>query len=62
MTSNTKNRIVELAVKLHDFLLEYSGKDTDNYKLQISSEDLNVIKEFDNILSELHEIIVEQNL
>lgn len=64
MTSNTKDRIVELAIQLHDFLLQHSGKDTsdDDYKLQISSDDLDVIKEFDDILLELHQIIVEQNL
>lgn len=64
MTSNTKDRVVELAIKLHDFLLQHSGKDTteEDYKLQISSDDLGIIKEFDGILTELHKIIAEERL
>lgn len=63
MTSSTKDRIVELAIKLHDFLLQHSGKDTteEDYKLQISSEDLGIIKEFDKILTELHTILKNNN-
>lgn len=64
MTSNTKDRIVELAVKLDKFLIKHSGRDVpaEEYKLQISSEDLSIIAELDAILTELHQIIVEQNL
>lgn len=53
MILNTKDQIVELTIKLYDFLTKYAGRDTKEYKLHISSDDYDIIKEFDDILSEL---------
>jgi hypothetical protein len=61
MTSNTKNQIVELTRKLYKHLLKYAGKDTDTYKLHISSEDYNIIKEFDDICAELRPLLELDN-
>lgn len=56
-TSNNKDKIVELTIKLYKHLIKYSGKDTDTYKLHISSDDYNIIKEFDDILAELRPLL-----
>lgn len=57
MTSNTKDKIVELTIKLYNHLLKYAGRDTDTYKLHISSDDYDIIKEFDDILVELKPLL-----
>lgn len=62
MTSNTKDRIVELAIQLHDSLLEYEDEEKEKYKIEVSYDDYYAIKKFDDALTELHQIIVEQKL
>ena len=57
---NNKDKALEVAIDLHDFIRSNSGETAD-WPLQITSSDSKILEELDRLLKNFRELVTTQN-